>query len=86
MPPQPRYQDGRQMYKDDYLVPLINSFTGNVAIAAGIFYSGKTQRPRLLTTGSIVDGIAHPARFNSKNYPPELINIIRQKMDLSTKS
>lgn len=46
-------------------------------VYAALFYGGEIQRPRLLTTGSIIRGQQEPERFSEKRYPPELIERVR---------
>lgn len=66
--------------KKDSFLPSLAKFKERAKLYAPIFYIGLTQRPRLLTTGSIVDGLKNPERFDMKGYPVELIEEIRKKI------
>jgi len=69
--------------KKESLSALLGDLPISPTVLSGIFYGGESQRPRLLTTGSIVDGIKDPERFSAKKYPPELIEQIFNQLQLS---
>lgn len=64
--------------KKEQLNYLLSQTEIDFEIHTGIFYGGETQRPRLLSTGSIVRGQQEPQRFSEKKYPPELIEKVRR--------